>query len=628
MSENVWERLSLTHNSLINKAKSHNSALDFSSWFDYQEQNLSKVNPTPDELKKSNRMRTEKYIWEKIPTKKMTQKEIDSYVNWLTVEQAKWVYKMAETDEFDQNTIVAYVNHRDEWKNPNAQWTWMFEKKGSASGDESYWKPIGWVAWTLGTLEGVWRTLGAFWNYQFNRTMDKYLPEDAARLVRHTKYENVPETLSEKLAETNEQIKKAEERLKKSQKGKLINWWVDDETRKNLEELYARRDSIKETLDAIESTKKNLPSEKPETARETAKKMKLKWSDLNAAWQAATKSSVYYTTEIAPMYKQVTTTFNMWDIFDSLTKEDFPWLTEWEWEDMKKVISKEKEAYSKYTNLSAEELHKKMWDFDLSKQRIKWEEAKWINAQFKDAVHTKINNMLDEAVERELPWQKFKNKKLIYNNMLNIEKELKDYAVSWWKRKEQSMWKDFKDSTTRSATIRRWLWTSLRTAEEKITPTKQIPKIINAIKSLASKFKKTATTAVKETAEAVNPKNLVDPKNFTQPKLMWWEPIQTLQLLEWLWEMWNSMLWWNTQVWDIAEKIWEIPAVKAADLLDETMRTSYQWSLLSEEEKPYYMQDILEELYPWKTFTIEEAEEIYRKLKENWNIYLWKRMNA
>jgi hypothetical protein len=53
--------------------------------------------------------------------------------------------------------------------------------------------------------------------------MDKYLPEDAARLVRHTKYENVPETLSEKLAETNEQIKKAEERLKKSQKGKLIN---------------------------------------------------------------------------------------------------------------------------------------------------------------------------------------------------------------------------------------------------------------------------------------------------------------------------------------------------------------------------------------------------------------------
>ena len=109
---------------------------------------------------------------------------------------------------------------------------------------------------------------------------------------------------------------------------------------------------------------------------------------------------------------------------------------------------------------------------------------------------------------------------------------------------------------------------------------------------------------------------------------MWWEPIQTLQLLEWLWEMWDSMLWWNTQVWDIAEKIWEIPAVKAADLLDETMRTSYQWSLLSEEEKPYYMQDILEELYPWKTFTIEEAEEIYRKLKENWNIYLWKRMNA
>ena len=616
----------MVDDSLLNMLpNSHGSALSFSKWFDYQDQNLNDVQLTPEEARKSNRIKTEKYIWETIPTKKMTKDEIDSYFDWLTTEQVRWILEKANTNEYDQNTLVAYVNHRDEWENPNADWIWMFEKKGSSS-SRSYWKPLGWVAWTFGATEGVWRSMSAIWNYQFNRTMDKYLPEDVSRLVRHAKYENAPEVLSEKLAETNEQIKKAEQRLWKSVKNKLINWWVDEETRRNLEELYARRDSIKESLDAIESTKKKLPTEKPETARETAKRMKLKWSDLKAAWQASVQSSVYYTTELAPMYKQVKTKFNMWSVFDSLTKEDFPWLTESEWNDLKEIINKEKEAYSKYGELSAEEFHKKMWDFDLSKQKIKWEDPTWLTAKFKDAVHTKMNNLLDEVVERELPWQNFKNKKLTYNNMLNIENELKDYAVSWWKRKSQSMLKDLKDSTTRSVKIRRGLGTNLRTAWEKITPTKQLPKIIDWIKNLVSKIKNaTATTTenvVEKTVNAVNPKNLINPNNFKQPKLLGWDPVSTLQLLEWLWEMWDSMLWWDTQVWDIAETIRQMPVMQAADAVDDALRASYMWSLLSEDEKPYYIQDILEDAFPWETFTIEEAEEMVRMLKENGSLYL------
>lgn len=629
MSESVWKKFWLVDDSVVeSKAWNKSSALNFSKWFTYQEQDLNNVKSTPEELKKSNRMRTEKYIGEKIPTKKMNDEEIDSYFKWLTAEQAKWIYNKANTNEFDQNTLVAYVNHRDEWKNPNAEWTWMFEKKGSSSWDSSYWKPLWRTAWALWGSEVVWRSMSAIWNYQFNRTMDKYLPEDVSRLTRYTKYEKVPNVLSQKLAETNEQIEKAEKRLGKSMKNKLLNWWVNDETRRNLEELYARRDAINDALKAMEDTKQKLPSEKPETARETAKRMNLKWNDLRAAWQAATTSSVYYTTEIAPLYKQVKARFNMWDIFDSLTKDDFPWLTESEWQDMKNVINKEKSAYSKYTDMSAEELHKKLSDFDLSKQRIKWEESKWLNAQFKDAVHTKINNLLDDAVERELPWQSIKNKKLVYNNMLNIENELKDYAVSWWKRKSQTMLKDLRDSTTRSIKIKRWLWTNLRKAWDAITPTKQAAKLVDKVKNLISKLKSTATVATEKTVEAVNPKNLIDPKNFNQPKLLWNEPVQTLQLLEWLWWLWDSMLWWWTNVWDIAEKIWEIPAVNAANVNDDLLWTSYQWSLLSEEEKPYYMQEILEEIYPWETFTIEEAEELYKQLKENWSIYLWWRMSA
>lgn len=543
MPETIWKKLWERDISLLNKLQTNNASLDFSKWFTYKNTDLDNVHSSPSETKELNRKKAEKYIWEEIKNKKLAEDEIKNRTDSMTIQQAKWFNQKAQTDEYDLNTLYTYIDHWDERKNPYAEWIWMYEKKGSNIWDSINRKPAWWTLWILGAWEWLWMLSEWIWNYQFNKTMDKYLPEDVARLVRYTKYENVPELLSKSLAETEEQIMKAEQRLWKSVEKRLINWWVSDDIRQNLEALYARRDTIKESLEAIESTKTKLPSEKPETARETAKRMKLRWSDLNAAWQAATESSVYYATEIAPLYKQVKTKFNMWDIFDSLTKDDFPWLDEDEWNNMKELIDKKKEAYSKYKNISAEELHKKLWDFDLSKQRIKWEESKWLNAQFKDAVHTKINNILDETVERELPWQWIKNKKLTYSNMKNLEDELKDYAVSWWKRKAQSIVKDLKDATTRSIKIKRWLWTTLRTAWQ-YRPSTFIMKVIDRFKKEPQKVIEKGKEIVEKWTESptvkkiVENKKLVNPKSATQPKLFW-SPMDFATVALWdMLEMW------------------------------------------------------------------------------------------
>ena len=545
MAENVWKRIinnvsdSDTNISWLTSQSNWWSPLSFSKWFSYQDQNLQNYTPTVEESMKLNDEKASKFMWIDISSKKMSDKEIDDFIWWLDNRQIRRI--TTNRDSLSTNAMVEYINNWDERKDPFASWTWMFEKKSSAG--NTYWKPIWWTAWALWGREIAWRTTTAIWDYKFNKTMDKYLPEDVARITRYTKYDKVPDVLSKELAETNEQIEKAEQRLWKSMKNKLVNWWVSDETRRNLEELYARRDAIKDSLDAIESTKKKIPSGKPETARETAKKMNLVWDDLRAAWQAATQSQVYYTTEIAPLYKQVKTRFNMWKIFDSLTKDDFPWLDEDERKDMKELIDKKKKAYSKYTDLSAEELHKKLSDFDLSKQRIKWEESKWLNAQFKDAIHTKINNMLDDAVETELPWKWIKNKKLTYSNMLNIENELKDYAVSWWKRKNQSVLKDIKDNTTRSIKIKRWLWTKLREAW-KYRPSTFIMKVIDRFKKEPQKVIEKGKEIVEKWTESptvkkvVENKKLVNPKSATQPKLFW-SPMDFATVALWdMLEMW------------------------------------------------------------------------------------------
>lgn len=610
MPETIWKKLGERDISLLDKIKTNDTWLDFSKWFTYKNPDLDNVHNSPSETKELNRKKAEKYLWEEIKDKKLTEEEIKTRTDSMTIQQAKWFNEKAKTDEYDLNTLYSYIDHRDERKNPNAEWILMYEKKGSTIWDSINRWPMSRIGGTLIWWEWLWRITEWIWNYQFNKTMDKYLPEDVSRLVRYTKYENVPELLSKSLVETEEQITKTEQRLWKSFESRLINWWVSDDIRQNLEELYARRDAIKESLNAVESTKKNLPKEKPETARETAKRMKLRWSDLNAAWQAATESSVYYTTEIAPIYKQVKAKFNMWDIFDWLTKNDFQWITEWEWEDMKKIISKEKEAYSKYSDISVEELHKTLDDFDLSKSRLKWEEAKWLNAQLKDVVHTKINNMIDEAVERELPWRWFKNKKLVYNNMRNIEDELKDYAVSWWKRKSQSALKNLRDSTTRSIKIKRWLWTNLRIAWQ-YRPSTFIKKVIDRFKKepqkIVEKWKEIVDKWIESPTvkKVVENKKLVNPKSATQPKLFW-SPMDFATVA--LWDMLE--MWWLESPLEILTEI-------ASYALETNKLNNQNWTNLPlyDIEKSYINQNT----YNWLT-----PEERVKKYKEiHWYDLPW-----
>lgn len=632
MTESIWKRFNQQDSSLSKLLIRDESDLNFSKWFTYKDQNLDNVHNSADEMKEINRTKLEGYIWEKIPTKQMTDEEISTYFNWLTDQQARWIWNKAKTNEYDQNTLVSYVNHWDEWVNPYAEWTWMYEKKTNATNNEkssNLWKWAAWIWW----LEVLGKARSIVWEYLLKKTLDKYLPEDISRLIRDARYEEVPGILSKELKNTEWEIAKAETRLNKIKWNRLVNAWVNEEIRLNLEELYARRDSIKETISSMNETKKNLPGEKPKTAAQTANDVKwMYWSDLNAAKNTAVDAQVYYTKEIAPIYKQTKTRFSIPEILWELKKSDFPWKTEWQWKEIQEMISKEIEAYADYVDISAEELHNKLDDFNLDKEAIKWEDPKWITSAFKKAAYTKINNAIDEAIEAELPWRWIKNKRIEYNNRLNLVKEFWDYAVEWWKRKpEQWIIKDIIDAI-KSPTVKRTIWQWFKKSWEAIRPYNYtIKPIINLIKktknqvsTTAKKIEEKASEIIQKTKWWVN----TIAKDFKQPKLFWWDPIGTLQLFEWLWALWDSVLWWWTTVWEVSNAIWQIPWIKAANAMDDVLRTSYEWSLLREEDKPLYMKEILEEVYPWETYSLEEAEEMYRILKENWKIYLQPHIEA
>ena len=607
-----------------------NSSLDFSKWFTYKDQNLDNVHNSADEIKELNDERFSQHLWVEISKEPVSKEDWNKFANWLTDKQTDIVLNLMN-QWVSKNAIMAYVPLADNYQNPTSWvWVWLFEKKTESREGKNFsntkpsalWKTIKWIWWALWTLESVWRTFSLIWNYQLNKTLDKYLPEDVSRSVRHTKYEEVPKILNEKLKETEQEIKKAESRIVKAQWKRLVKWEVSEEITNNMKDLYARRDSIKETISAMEETKKNLPSEKPETARETAKKMDLWWDDAKAAGKAATEKSVYYTTEIAPIYKQIDTRFSIPDILSELKKEDFSWITEWEWKKLKELINEEIEAYWDFTDISIEDLHKKLDDFDLSKAALKWEDSKWIVTQFKDAVYTKINNLIDETVEREMPWLNFKEKKLIYNNMWNVEKELKEYAVSWWKRK-LSQWLAWtvKDSV-RSTNIRRWLWTSARKVWETITPTKRI---YWWIKNIANKIKNSST--IQKAIESPTVKKAIEAKNFSQPKLFWWDPIWTIQLLELWWEIWDSIIGQPTQLWEVTSHLWDIPWVQAMKEMEELSDAAYQRWLIKEEDKPMYIKEIIDWEY-WTDIDLETAKKYYEELKNNWNVYIPKMTNA
>ena len=474
--------------------------------------------------------------------------------------------------------------------------------------------------WTTLWAELWWWTLSWIWNYLENKTWDKTTPEDASRYIRYVKYENAPNKLVTELSNVDSQIREIEENLSTAWES------VDkDSMEKQLKELNAKKSSIEETIEQMNKTKTNLPQWKPETVRETAKSMWLGWWDLDAAWKAATESSVYYATEIKPYLKMSDKRFDVSKILKEITREDLN-VSAWMWEDMQALLNKEIAANAWATNVSLEELDKIWNQFRLSSKRLAWENSNSLQQQLYDEIHTKINNLVNKIVEEENPWAWFTNKNQKYSNMLKAEEQAKDYAVKWGKR---TLWQwvseDIKKITTKNPKVLRW-WKWLNVAWEAIRPSTYIIKLIKKLGNKTSKIKDTAKTVLDNGADKL--KNGVNPKSFKQPKLLWWDPVWTLQLLEWLWELWDSILWWETTVWDVANIIWQIPWIEAANAVDDVLQTSYEWSLLRDEDKPLYMKEILEEIYPWETFSLEEAEKMYKTLKENWSIYLQPHMKA
>lgn len=152
MAELVWKRFNMNAemDSLDNVSVKNtvgSGGLNFSKWFTYQDQNLSNVHNSADEVEKMCHDRMERFLWKKISTRKVSNEEISTYIKWLDSKQKK-IFTSLYDDGCSFNDAVAYMDayntNPDLFKNPVAPWVWKFEEAPST------WQSI--AQWPIDTL--------------------------------------------------------------------------------------------------------------------------------------------------------------------------------------------------------------------------------------------------------------------------------------------------------------------------------------------------------------------------------------------------------------------------------------------------------------------------------------------
>lgn len=189
MAELLWKRLKtskirdLLEDSPVINTK-NTDELNFSKWFTYQDQNLSNVHNSAQDVEELCHERMEKFLWKRISTKKVSNEEISSYIKWLDSKQ-KRIFSSLYDDGCSFNDAVAYMDAYNEnpdlFKNPTAPWVWKFEEKPS-TWQSILQAPIDIVTW-LPRLFNEWKNaILAWWlkmAWEDADYVDKYFEEDS-----------------------------------------------------------------------------------------------------------------------------------------------------------------------------------------------------------------------------------------------------------------------------------------------------------------------------------------------------------------------------------------------------------------------------------------------------------------
>lgn len=385
--------------------------LNLSKWFSYINQDLDNVHNSADEIMEINDKKLETYLWEKISTWEMSDKDIDDYVKWLDNQKIrrineKWTW-------FSTNWIISYLNHWNDWKNPFASWTWMYEKKPTPITETDTYqslRPLIDVWWTLLFWEAWWATLQAIGN--------KIYENNVKPTKRDVQIKFIDESDKKIYQELEKDLKAKWKELEKAKAN-----WASAEEISSLEKDYKR---IQNNMG------KHTPKNR-QTTVEAANQQWFAWDDYDMAKQARTENTLNWYREVDPYIDRSTATFKKTDILDSISRDSF-WVDDYKWsKDYEPVLKEMKEFASKEWDISLRELQEWRNKIQVSKKSIEWQEAKAIEQNIYDKLDRAIWDKISETLEKENPWKWLWEKVKLY-----------------WKTKEfqtSELWKATKELT-------------------------------------------------------------------------------------------------------------------------------------------------------------------------------------
>lgn len=356
--------------------------LNLSKWFRYIDQDLENVHNSADDIRDINHTKMENALWVSISTKQPSDKEINKYIDWLGVKDLE-IFNNLWSQWYSFNDAVAYMENKNKFKNPLAQWTWLFEKKEpslvSEVSNSSIAKWIG--GWTLWELWWYW--LEKYWKNLYNK-------------VTPLSKDDVPTVISNKNAKPlMDKIDSEIARIWKDIETLKANWWSEEEITK-LENAYNQ----------LIKQKNSRSTEPKQTIRDFVREEWYAWSNMNMATDLDLDKDTLWITDIEEKMAMSDAKFKKSDILSSLTREDF-WVSEAAWEkEYKPIIDEYIEFYSDKwddTLLNLQEWKNEIWKtFDYNEM---WEKISSTKNNIKSRVQDKIWDTIKWQLDKEYPWQ-------------------------------------------------------------------------------------------------------------------------------------------------------------------------------------------------------------------------------
>lgn len=481
--------------------KNNVGGLDFNKWFNYQDQNLSNVNNSPDDVKSLNDEKLSKFLGKDISTGTLSKNEIKEYTKSLSTEQKKWI--KANSANFSTNWLMAYVDNWSRWKDPFASWTWMFETVGQPM-PQSTKNTLIWVGSTLGwlwILEWGWALLERSWAKQFEKYV-RPTKKDVTRGIKDIGYATTYDDVS--MA-----ISKQEKKL-----GKLMAKGA------SAEEIATEQ----AVLDQLKKSWERYNPRQQKSTVDWAMENNIAWTEEKMAGKAWGKTRSNWITEVEPAMVRSEFRIKPSNIIRQLTREDFG-VTDEVWETQyKPELEKIAEFYDDAPDKSLLELQEWRNQIDESKKFAESGiEAKWPRQNIDDHISRKIWDTIWEQLEKENPWKWYKQKVADYGLWKDFYETHSKKAISeitaaadkeppsLWKRFEKKI-ADVYDKITGTNNMNRK--TKMANLKMKVWEAIRPSTWYNAAKTAISSVKKDPKVLLKVAKKwlnAINPADLIMP---------------------------------------------------------------------------------------------------------------------